>query len=179
MTLISGFILHLPNVDLKCNTCIVAKSHRISYLASLNKNVVIFFLIHSNVWGPSSVTVPSGYRWFVIFVNDCTRITWLYQMKTKDEVFLRPNSQPRYEFFGSKMVGSLLINTFRPISNTMVYSTKHLAPRPHNKIVLSREKISISWRPLALYSLAHMFLIATGMMQLPLLYTCSFQSVEF
>ena len=135
MTLISGFILHLPNVDFKCNTCIVAKSHRISYLASLNKNVVIFFLIHSNVWGPSSVTAPSGYRWFVIFVNDCTRITWVYQMKTKVEVFLRPNSQPRYEFFGSKMVGSLLINTFRPISNTMVYSTKHLAPRPHNKMV--------------------------------------------
>ena len=87
--------------------------------------------------------------------------------------WFRPNSQPRYEFFGSTMVESLLINTFRPISNTMVYSTKHLAPRLHNKMVLLREKIGISWRPLTLYSLAHMFLVVTRMMQFSLLYTCS------
>ena len=66
----------------------MAKSHRISYLANLNKNVIRFSLIHSDVWGPSPVTTSSGYRWFfVIFVDDCTRMTWLYQMKTKDEVF--------------------------------------------------------------------------------------------
>ena len=66
----------------------MAKSHRISYPENLNKNVVHFSLIHSDVWGPSLVTTSLGYRWFVIFVDDCTRMTWLYQMKTKDEVFL-------------------------------------------------------------------------------------------
>ena len=47
--LFQDLFLHLPNVDFKCNTCIVAKSHRISCPVSLNKNVVLFFLIHSDV----------------------------------------------------------------------------------------------------------------------------------
>lgn len=37
--------------------------------------------------GPSLVTTSSSHCWFVIFVYDCTRMTWLYQLKHKDEVF--------------------------------------------------------------------------------------------
>ena len=73
--LFSNLFLHLLNVDFKCNTCIMAKSHRISYSTNLNKNVVHFSLIHSNVWGPSPMTTFLGYRWFVIFVDDCTYMT--------------------------------------------------------------------------------------------------------
>lgn len=65
----------------------LAKSHRTSYQTSLNKSSVPFSLIHSDVWGPSPDTTVSGYRWFVIFIDDYTRMTWLYLMKTKDEVF--------------------------------------------------------------------------------------------
>ena len=43
-------------------------------------------LIHSDVWGPAPVSVSSSIRWFVIFVDDCTRMTWLYLMKSKNEV---------------------------------------------------------------------------------------------
>ena len=77
----------LQNGDFKCDTCIKAKSQRVSYPVSLNKTNIPFALIHSDVWGPSPITTPSGHRWFVIFVDDCTRMTWLYQLKTKDEVF--------------------------------------------------------------------------------------------
>lgn len=73
--------------ELRCETCILAKNHRVCYSPSLNKTSVPFSLVHSDVWGPSPITTPSGYRWFVIFVDDCTRMTWLYLMKTKDEVF--------------------------------------------------------------------------------------------
>jgi hypothetical protein len=44
-------------------------------------------MIHSNVWGPSLVSTLYGIRWFVTFIDDCTRMTWLYLMKNKDEVF--------------------------------------------------------------------------------------------
>ena len=44
-------------------------------------------LIHSDVWGPSPKIASTGHRWFVIFVDDCTRMTWIYLLKTKDEVF--------------------------------------------------------------------------------------------
>lgn len=28
-----------------------------------------------------------GPRWFVIFINDCSRVTWVYLMKEKSEIF--------------------------------------------------------------------------------------------
>jgi hypothetical protein len=74
--------------DLKCNTCIVSKSHRTSYLPSMNKSIVSFALVHSDVWDPSPTSTGSEVRWFVIFVDDYTHMTWLYLMKHKDEVFL-------------------------------------------------------------------------------------------
>ena len=45
-------------------------------------------VIHSDVWGPSKVSTLSGSRWFVTFIDACTRMTWLCLMKTKDEVNL-------------------------------------------------------------------------------------------
>jgi transposase InsO family protein len=72
--------------DLKCETCIIAKSHRATYPLSMNKSMVPFALIHSNVWGLSPISTISSFRWFVIFVDDCTRMTWLYLLKHKNEV---------------------------------------------------------------------------------------------
>lgn len=85
--LLPSLFSRLQNVDFKCDTCIKAKSQRVSYSVSLNKTNTPFALIHSDVWGPSPIPTSSGHRWFVIFVDDCTRMTWLYQLKTKDEVF--------------------------------------------------------------------------------------------
>jgi hypothetical protein len=62
-------------IDFKCETCIMAKSHKASYPLSLNKSMVPFDLIHSDVWGPAPVSTASGIRWFVIFIDDCTRMT--------------------------------------------------------------------------------------------------------
>jgi hypothetical protein len=61
--------------------------HKTHYYASLNKSIIPFALIHSDVWGPFLQTTISSYHWFIIFVNDYTRMTWLYLMKTKDKVF--------------------------------------------------------------------------------------------
>lgn len=72
--------------DLKCETCILAKSHRAHYPLSMNKSTVPFALIHSDVWGPSPISTISGFHWFVIFVDDYTRMTWLYLLKHKNEV---------------------------------------------------------------------------------------------
>jgi hypothetical protein len=77
----------LSNLDIKCETCILAKSHRVTYPLSMNKSDIPFALIHSDVWGPSPKSTLSGFRWFVIFVDDCTRMTWIYLLKHKNEVF--------------------------------------------------------------------------------------------
>ena len=73
--------------ELKCETCVLAKSDRANYPLSFNKSTVLFTLIHTDVWGPSLKPSMHGYRWYVIFVDDYTRMTWLYLLKHKDEVF--------------------------------------------------------------------------------------------
>ena len=89
-----GYLKHVfPNLfsdtsllNFKCEACILAKSHRVTFPLSMNKSNVPFALIHSDVWGPSPKSSISGYWWFVIFVDDCTRMTWIYLLKQKNEV---------------------------------------------------------------------------------------------
>jgi len=68
-----------------CNVCILAKSHRTSYLVNLNKRTKPFELIHFDVWGPTPINSQSGIRWFITFVDDCIRMTWLYTMRHKND----------------------------------------------------------------------------------------------
>jgi GAG-pre-integrase domain/Integrase core domain len=78
--------LGLNNEEFICETCIKVKSHRATYHASLNKSVIPFDLVHTDVWGPSPIISKSGCRWFILFTDGCTRMTWLYLHKSKDEV---------------------------------------------------------------------------------------------
>ncbi|KAA0042115.1 Retrovirus-related Pol polyprotein from transposon TNT 1-94 [Cucumis melo var. makuwa] len=43
-------------------------------------------LIHTDVWGPSKVTTSSEKRWFVTFIDDHTRLTWIFLISDKSEV---------------------------------------------------------------------------------------------
>jgi len=70
----------------KCDVCELAKSHRVSFPLSLNRSLVPFIVIHSDVWGPSNVPTLNGSRWFVTFIDDCTRVMWACLIKSKDEV---------------------------------------------------------------------------------------------
>ena len=74
----------------RCDICELAKSHRASFPLILNKSLLPFMVIHSDVWvwGPYRVPTLSGSHWFVNFIDDCTKMTWLCLMKTKDEVNL-------------------------------------------------------------------------------------------
>ncbi|PRQ56213.1 putative RNA-directed DNA polymerase [Rosa chinensis] len=73
---------------LRCETCVLAKSHRATYSPRVsNKSSIPFELIHSDVWEPSREPTVSGMRYFVLFIDDCTRLSWVALLKTKDEVF--------------------------------------------------------------------------------------------
>ncbi|RVW96782.1 Retrovirus-related Pol polyprotein from transposon RE1 [Vitis vinifera] len=41
--------------------------------------------LHSDVWGPCPVTSQTGFRYFVTFVDDFSRMTWIYFMKNRSE----------------------------------------------------------------------------------------------
>ena len=45
-------------------------------------------IIYSDVWDPSKFATLDGPHWFVTFIDDCTRMTWVCLMKSKSEVNL-------------------------------------------------------------------------------------------
>ncbi|WJZ96954.1 hypothetical protein VitviT2T_015594 [Vitis vinifera] len=46
----------------------------------------IFELIHSDVWGPSPVASIGGSRYFVVFIDDYSRYSWIFPMKSRSEI---------------------------------------------------------------------------------------------
>ena len=69
-----------------CEICQFAKHTRSTYSRIPYKSSKPFSLIHSDVWGPSRVNNITGHRWFVSFIDDHTRLTWVFLMKSKSEV---------------------------------------------------------------------------------------------
>jgi transposase InsO family protein len=43
--------------------------------------------VHSDVWGLAPITSYNHFRYFVTFIDDFSRTTWVYLLSTKDEVF--------------------------------------------------------------------------------------------
>ena len=82
----------LPSFSGECTeTCIVCsleKEERLSFPFNNNMCTSAFDLIHVDVWGPYSIPTHDGYRFFLTTVDDATRSTWAFLMKSKSEVRL-------------------------------------------------------------------------------------------
>ncbi|RDY00969.1 hypothetical protein CR513_15770, partial [Mucuna pruriens] len=85
--LFPSLFLDCNPLDFHCDVYTQAKSHRANYPLSFNMTIESFTLIHSNVWGLALVLTLSGYRWFVIFIDNCNRVTLLYLMTNKSDVY--------------------------------------------------------------------------------------------
>jgi hypothetical protein len=70
----------------KCDVCEMAKSHQTSFPPSFNKSTIPFMIVHSDVWGLSKIATLGGAHWFVTFIDDCTRMTWVALLKSQSKV---------------------------------------------------------------------------------------------
>ena len=52
----------------------------------MNKSCAPLELIHSDVWGPAPVSI-GNHAFYVSFIDDYSRYTWIYLLKHKSEVF--------------------------------------------------------------------------------------------
>ena len=46
-----------------------------------------FAAVHSHEWGPCQIPSKLVFKYFIIFVDDYSRITWMYLMNNHFEVF--------------------------------------------------------------------------------------------
>ncbi|GJW22984.1 gag-pol polyprotein, partial [Tanacetum coccineum] len=47
----------------------------------ISSSTAPFDLVYSNVWGPAPISTKGGSRYYVSFIDDFTRYTWVYLMK--------------------------------------------------------------------------------------------------
>ncbi|KAL4580545.1 hypothetical protein LXL04_016743 [Taraxacum kok-saghyz] len=70
-----------------CDVCHKAKQTRESFPLSQHNAKHLGDLIHLDVWGPYRVTSIEGFKYFLTVVDDFTRATWIYLLKSKEEVY--------------------------------------------------------------------------------------------
>ncbi|KAA0047306.1 Retrovirus-related Pol polyprotein from transposon TNT 1-94 [Cucumis melo var. makuwa] len=79
------FINHLNSttkfVPFNCLNCKLAKQPALSFFTSTSISDKPFDLIHSDIWGPAPTSTVHGYRYYVTFIDDFSRFTWIYFLK--------------------------------------------------------------------------------------------------
>ena len=69
-----------------CDACCSSKSHKQPFNICVHKSTRPFELIYSDIWGPAPVTSHFGFQYYVIFVDDFSKYTWLFPLKNKTDV---------------------------------------------------------------------------------------------
>ena len=74
--------------SLECESCQLGKHTRVWFPKHLDPRTKSpFKLVHTDVWGPSRSTSTLGFRYFVTFIDDYSRCTWLFLVKTRVGLF--------------------------------------------------------------------------------------------
>jgi transposase InsO family protein len=75
--------------DSVCKGCSLGKNTKKPYPLSNRKSNGILELIHSDLCGPMTEPSMNGCIYYIIFIDDCSRKTWIYFLKIKDESLSR------------------------------------------------------------------------------------------
>jgi hypothetical protein len=100
---------HLGSVSFNkfdCMSCQFGKQTKLPFNNSDSFSSAPFDLVHSDVWGPAPFTTEGGSRYFVIFVDDYSRFTWIYMLKH------RSNLVPIFQTF-HKMIQTQFSRTIK------------------------------------------------------------------
>ena len=74
--------------SLQCEACQLGKHHRVPFAPRHESRLSSpFYLVHSDIWGPINTPSLLGFRYFVIFVDDYSRVTYLYLMKERSKLY--------------------------------------------------------------------------------------------
>lgn len=62
--------------------------HGLPLVSRVNKQALLpFELVNLDIWGSCPIVSKTGFRYFITFVNDHSRMTWLYLMKSRSQLF--------------------------------------------------------------------------------------------
>lgn len=149
------------SLKFNCTTCQLGKHHRASFpIRNISRVFKPFELVHSDVWGPCRVS-SFGVKYFVTFIDDYSRTTWLYLIKDRTEVFhsfsvFYHDILNQYGVSVNVYVLIMLVNIFQLLSlflfwSRVEFSTKVHVLIPLNKMGLQSARIVTYWMLLVVY----------------------------
>ncbi|GLU00272.1 hypothetical protein SLE2022_176510 [Rubroshorea leprosula] len=79
-------LAHFDSPSKICEICVVSKQHRDSFSKDRSwRAKQVLDLVHSDLCGPINPTSNGGKQYFITFVDDYSRKTWVYLLQTKSE----------------------------------------------------------------------------------------------
>ncbi|KAI0515787.1 hypothetical protein KFK09_008454 [Dendrobium nobile] len=79
--------LAIPLFNTFCSICKATKGHKLPVPTSLSHTYKPLEFIHMDVWGPSPITSNQGFKYYIVFIDDSTRFTWVSPLMFKSDVF--------------------------------------------------------------------------------------------
>jgi len=76
------------NKESICDACQKGKSHQLPYPKSTSVSRAPLELVFSDVWGPDPTSVGKN-NFYVSFIDDYSKFTWIYLLWHKSEAFQR------------------------------------------------------------------------------------------
>lgn len=70
-----------------CDSCPLGKSIKLSFTLSNSISVAPLDLIHTDVWGPSPYPSIKGSLYYIVFLDDYSKYSWVYPLKLRSDVF--------------------------------------------------------------------------------------------
>jgi len=68
-----------------CDSCKVGKMHQLPFANCQITAKAPLELIYSDLWGPTPVLSTEGFKYYIVFIDACTRYAWLYPLKQKSD----------------------------------------------------------------------------------------------
>ena len=68
-----------------CTAFQLGKSHQISFQNSTNVSSYPRELIHSDIWGPTPISLKKEYKYYIHFIDDYTKYIWIYPLHLRSE----------------------------------------------------------------------------------------------
>ena len=72
-----------------CEHCVYGKKNQVRFPSSATRAEGILQLVHGDVFGPVSVPSLGKSMYYVSFIDEFSRNTWIYFVENKSEVFDR------------------------------------------------------------------------------------------
>ncbi|KAK1431722.1 hypothetical protein QVD17_08299 [Tagetes erecta] len=81
-----SFILCNKDNSNVCHSCQISNSKRLPFIDSNSVTIAPFDIIHCDLW-TSPVTSNSGYKYYMVLIDNFTNYVWIYPLKFKSETF--------------------------------------------------------------------------------------------